>query len=67
MFAGENGRKTIILEYDTTFRNLLKLGKKMHSELFTTVVFIGDFSLRRSLRCGATTEGREQKYVYCSY
>ena len=28
----------------------------MHPELFTTGVFIGDYSLRRRPRCGATTE-----------
>ena len=34
----------------------------MHPELFTTGVFIGDFSIRRSLRCVATTE-TEKKNV----
>ena len=33
----------------------------MHPELFTTGVFIGDFSLRRSPRRGATTEAKNNK------
>ena len=32
----------------------------MHPELFTTGVFIGNFSLRRSLRRGATTEAENK-------
>ena len=56
MFSRENGRKAIIVEYDTMFINLLDKGQKMHPELFTTGVFIGDFSLRRIPRRGATTE-----------
>ena len=35
----------------------------MHPELFTTVVFIGDFGIRRSLGRGATTEA-ENKNLY---
>ena len=32
----------------------------MHPELFATGVFIGDFSLKRSLRRGATTEAENK-------
>ena len=32
----------------------------MHPELFTTGVFIGYFSLRRILSCGATTEAENK-------
>ena len=55
-FARDNGRKSSIGDYDPMFRNLLERGQKMHPDLFTTGVFIGDFSLRRSPRRGATTE-----------
>ena len=56
MFTRDNRRKASIGDYDTMFRNLLGRGKNMHPELFSTGVFIGYFSLRRILRCGATTE-----------
>ena len=55
-FARDNGRKSSIGDYDPMFRNLLERGQKMHPELFATGFFIGDFSLRRSPRCEATTE-----------
>ena len=38
------------------FRNFLERGQKLKPELFTTGVFIGDFSLRRIPQRGATTE-----------
>ena len=56
LFARYNRRKTNIGDYDTMFRNLLDHGQKMYPELFTTAVFIGDFSLRRTPRHGATKE-----------
>ena len=56
LFAKDNGRKSRIGDYDPMFRNLLEQGQNIHSELFTTGVLIGDFSLRRIPRCGATTE-----------
>ena len=56
MFVRDNGRKSSIGDYDPMFRNLLELGQKMHPELFTTGVFIGNFILRRSSRGGATTK-----------
>ena len=56
LFARYNRRKEIIGDYDPMFRNLLEQGQKMHPKLFTTHIFIGDFSLRISLRCGATRE-----------
>ena len=56
LFARDNTRKARIGYYDPMFRNLLERGKNMHPELFNTGVFIGDFSLRRSPRRGATTE-----------
>ena len=48
--------KSSIGDYDTMFKNLLEQGQNMHPELFTTGVFIGDFSLRRNPRRDATTE-----------
>ena len=56
MFARANGRKESIGDYDPMFRKLLEQGQKMHPELFTTGVFIGDFSLRRIPRHGENTE-----------
>ena len=56
MFARENRRKARIGDYDPIFRNLLERGKQIHPEFFTTGVVIGDFSLRRGPRRGATTE-----------
>ena len=38
------------------FRELLARGKKMHPELFTTGFFIGNFSIRKSLRRGETMD-----------
>ena len=35
----------------------------MHSELFTTGVFIGDFSITRSLRRGATKEADKKMWT----
>ena len=56
LFATGNEWKERIGDYDPMFRNFLKRGENMHPELFTTRVLIGDFSLRRSPRRGATTE-----------
>ena len=63
LFARDNRRKASIGDYDPMFRNFLERGRKMHPELFTTGVFIGDFSLRRSPRNGSTTEA-ENKNMY---
>ena len=59
LFARDNGRKASIGGSDHMFKNLLKLGQKMQPELFTTGVFIGDFSLRRSPRRGETIEAEK--------
>ena len=63
MFARENGSKASIGDYDHILINLMELGQKIHPELFTTGVFIGNFSLRRSLRRGATTEAEKQMWT----
>ena len=60
MFARENGGKASIGDYDHILINLLEQGQKMHPELFTTGIFIGNFSLRRNLRRGATTEAENK-------
>ena len=60
MFAREIGSKASIGDYDHILINLLELGQNIHPELFTTVVFIGNFSLRRSLRRGATIEAENK-------
>ena len=56
MFARDNARKASTGDYDPIFRKFLERGKNMHPELFTTGVFIGHFSIRRSPRREATTE-----------
>ena len=56
MFARYNRRKASIGDYDTIFRNLLEQRKKIHPELFTTVVFMGYFVLRRIYSHEATTD-----------
>ena len=56
MFTRDNRRKASIGDYDPMLRNLLERGQRMHPELFTTGVFIGDFSLRIISRREATTE-----------
>ena len=56
LFARDNGRKASIGDYDPMFRNLLKQGKNMQPELFTTGVSIGGFSLRRRPQRGSTIE-----------
>ena len=60
MFSRDNGSKASIGDYDHILRNLLKRGQKMHPEFFTTGVFIENFSLRRILRRGATTEAENK-------
>ena len=56
MLASDNRRKSSIEDYDPVFRNVHEKGQNMHPELFTTGVFIGDSSLRRRPRRGATIE-----------
>ena len=60
MFYRDNGSKASIGDYDHIPRNLLERGQKMHPEFLTTGFFIGNFSLRRSLRRGATTEAENK-------
>ena len=55
-FDRDKRSKESIGNYDPMFRNLLELGQTMHLKMFTTKFFIGDYSLRRSPHCGATTE-----------
>ena len=56
MFSQENGGEASIGDYGPIFINLLEQVQRMHPELFTKVVFIGEFSIRISLRRGATME-----------
>ena len=60
MFARYNGQNVSIEDYDPMFRNLMERGQKLYPELFAPGVFIGDFSLRRIPRCGATTEAENK-------
>ena len=65
MFARVNGQKSIIGDYYPMLRNFLEKGQNIHSELFTTGAFIGDFSLRIIPRHGANTEA-DKNNVYIS-
>ena len=56
LFARLKGRKASLGDYDPLFRDYLERGQKARPKLSTAGVPIKDFSLRRSLRRGATTK-----------
>ena len=56
LFARPKGRKSSLGDYDPLFRDYLERAQEKKPKLFTAGVPIKDFSLRRSLRRGATTE-----------
>ena len=56
LFARPNGRKASLGDYDPLFRDYLAQAQKAFPKKFTSSVPVTDFSLRRSLRRGATTE-----------
>ena len=56
LFARPKGCKASLGDYDPLFRDYLERAQKARPKLFTAGVPIKDFSLRRSLRRGATTE-----------
>jgi len=55
-FARSKGRNASLGEYDPLFRDYLERAHKKRPKLSTAGVPIKDFSLRRSLRRGATIE-----------
>ena len=56
LFARPKGRKASLGDYDPLFRDYLARAQRIRPQLFSGLVAIEDFSLRRSLRRGATTE-----------
>ena len=56
LFARSKGRKVSLGDYDPLFRDYLERAQKARPKLSTAGVPIKDFSLRRSLGRGATTE-----------
>ena len=56
LFAKKNGRKSSLGDYDPLFREYLSRLQKRKPKLFCKDVVINEYSLRRSLRRGATTE-----------
>ena len=56
LFARPKGRKASLGDYDPLFRDYLARAQRIRPQLFLGLVAIEDFSLRRSLQRGATTE-----------
>ena len=61
LFADPSGRKASIRMYDDDFREVLSKLLSSTPSLFPAGVEIGDYSLRRSLRRGSTTEAQNNK------
>lgn len=61
LFAQGNGKRAKISQYDGDFRSLLERAREAAPKLFSTKVKIEDYSLRRSLRRGSTTEAQNNK------
>ena len=56
MFAREMGKKASLGDYDPIFRDYVERAMKLKKGLFSKAVSVDNYSLRRSLRRGATTE-----------
>ncbi len=56
LFCRKTGKKASLGDYDPLFRDYLARTQRQHPKLFPNSVAIEDYSLRRSLRRGATTE-----------
>ncbi len=61
LFATSKGRKASLGDYDPLFRDYLTRLQQEKPALFLSSVLIEDYSLRRSLRRGATTESQNNK------
>ena len=56
MFSRSNGKKASMGDFDPMFRDYLERAMRKFPTLFYKSVALQDYSLRRSLRRGATTE-----------
>ena len=56
LFARQDGRKASLGDYDASFRDYLERARESHAGFFFSSALITDYSLRRSLRRGATIE-----------
>jgi len=61
LFAKHDGTRVTLDMYDDDFRELLGLARERTPKVFPPKVNIEDYSLRRSLRRGATTEATNNK------
>ena len=61
LFADDTGKKASLRRYDGDFRDLLSKLRLRSPHLFAEGVNIEDYSLRRSLRRGSTTEAQNNK------
>ena len=61
LFARPSGAKASLGDYDPLFRQYLTRVREKRPKLFSKAVDISDYSLRRSLRRGATTEAENNK------
>jgi len=58
LFADEKGKRARLSRYNDEFRRLLERTRERDPSLFHAKTKIEDFSLRRSLRRGSTTEAQ---------
>ena len=56
LFARKTGKKASLGDYDPMFRDYVERAMKLKKGLFSKAVSVDNYSLRRSLRRGATTE-----------
>ena len=61
LFVRKNNGKATLGDYDSLFRDYVARAQKKYPKRFSEAVTINDYSLRRSLRRGATTEARNNK------
>ena len=61
LFAKRNGKRSSLGDYDPLFKDYIERAMKSQKKLFSSAVAVKDYSLRRSLRRGATTETENNK------
>ena len=61
LFARQNRSKASLGDHDPMFRSYLARAKAKYPKRFSEAVAINDFSLRRSLGRGATTEAQNNQ------
>ena len=61
LFANAEGKIVSLNVYEGEFRRLLTEARKKDSKIFPPKAEIDDYSLRRSLRRGATTQATNNK------